>query len=111
MTTGFITYRELDLSLRLKRPRRNKVVKRRQPLQQTTHPNHIWGMYFVSGVLFDGRRQRLLTIVDLFTRECLGTMVDQSLKGSGVTEALEGITRFWDKPEPVARQRPLCYRN
>nr|WP_097462131.1 IS3 family transposase [Mangrovitalea sediminis] len=92
-------YREQGLSLRLKRPRRNKAAKRRQPLQQATHPNHIWGMDFVSDALFDGRRLRLLTIVDLFTRECLGIMVGQSLKGSDVTEALNGITRFRGKPE------------
>ena len=37
-------YRDQGLSLRLKRPRRNKAAKNRQPLQQANHPNHIWGM-------------------------------------------------------------------
>ena len=51
-------YREHGLSIRLKRPRRNKAAKNRQPLQQANHPNHIWGMDFVWDALFDGRRLR-----------------------------------------------------
>ncbi len=64
-------YRDQRLSLHLKRPHRNKSARSRQPVQQGSHPNHIWGMDFVSNALYDGRRLRLLTIIDLFTRECL----------------------------------------
>ncbi|WP_345427037.1 IS3 family transposase [Halioxenophilus aromaticivorans] len=92
-------YRNQGLSLRLKRPKRNKAAKNRQPLQQANHPNHIWGMDFVSDALFDGRRLRLLTIIDLFTRECLGIVVGQSLKGHDVQEALTAIARFRGNPE------------
>ncbi|MGQ7301310.1 IS3 family transposase [Marinobacter nauticus] len=92
-------YRDQGLSLRLKRPRRNKAAKNRQPLQQANHPNHIWGMDFVSDALFDGRRLRLLTIIDLFTRQCLGIVVGQSLKGHDVQEALTAIARFRGNPE------------
>ncbi|WP_336064789.1 MULTISPECIES: IS3 family transposase [Marinobacter] len=92
-------YRDQGLSLRLKRPKRNKAAKNRQPLQRATHPNHIWGMDFVSDALFDGRRLRLLTIIDLFTRECLGIVVGQSLKGHDVQEALTAIARFRGNPE------------
>ena len=58
-------YREQGLSLRLKRPRRNKSAQRRQPQPQGLYPNHVWGMDFVSDALFDGRRLRLLTVIDL----------------------------------------------
>ena len=92
-------YRDQGLSLRLKRPKRNKAAKNRQPLQQANHPNHIWGMDFVSDALFDGRRLRLLTIIYLFTRECLGIVVGQSLKGQDVQEALTAIARFRGNPD------------
>lgn len=92
-------YRKQGLSLRLKRPKRNKAAKNRQPLQQAEHPNHIWGMDFVSDALFDGRRLRLLTIVDLYTRECLGITVGQSLKGEEVKGSLARITRFRGIPK------------
>jgi putative transposase len=68
-------YSEQGLSLRLKRPRRNKSAQRRQP--QALYPNHVWGMDFVSEALFDGQRPRLLTVIDLYTRECLGICVQQ----------------------------------
>lgn len=58
-------YSEQGLSLRLKRPRRNKSAQRRQPQPQGMYPNHVWGMDFVSDALFDGRRLRLLTVIDL----------------------------------------------
>jgi putative transposase len=92
-------YRDQGLSLRLKRPKRNKAAKNRQPLQRATHPNHIWGMDFVSDTLFDGRRLRLLTIIDLFTRECIGILVGQSLRGHDVQEALTAIARFRGTPD------------
>ena len=50
--------------------------------------NDLWGMDFVSDALFDGRRFRTLTIVDHFTYECLGIVVDQSLRGAHVAEAM-----------------------
>ena len=41
--------------------------------------------------LTDGRRFRVLTIVDVFTRESLATEVGSSLKGADVVEALNQI--------------------
>ena len=85
-------YREQGLSLRLKRPRRNKAAKLRQPKQLAHAMNEIWSMDFVADALFDGRRLRMLTVVDLFTRECLAIDVGQSLKGEDVVRTLNGIT-------------------
>lgn len=82
-------YSEQGLSLRLKRTHRNKSAQRRQP--QGLYPNHVWGMDFVSDALFDGRRLRLLTIIDLFTRECLGICVGQNLRSTEVAEMLNTI--------------------
>lgn len=84
-------YREQGLSLRLKRPRRNKSAQRRQPQPQGLYPNHVWGMDFVSDALFDGRRLRLLTVIDLYTRECLGICVGQNLRSTEVAEMLNAI--------------------
>ncbi len=41
-------YSEQGLSLRLKRPRRNKSAHRRQPQPQGLYPNHIWGAWTLS---------------------------------------------------------------
>ncbi len=84
-------YREQGLSLRLKRPHRNKSAQRRQPQPQGLYPDHVWGRDFVSDALFDGRRLRLLTVIDLYTRECLGICVGQNLRSTEVAEMLNTI--------------------
>ena len=48
-------------------------------------------MDFVADQLFNGRRLRALTIVDNFSRECLGIMVDHSLKGDDVVTMMDTI--------------------
>lgn len=85
-------YREEGLSLRLKRPRRNKAAQRRQPKQLAHAINEIWSMDFVADALFDGRKLRMLPVVDLFTRECLAIEVGQSLKGEDVVRVLTAIS-------------------
>lgn len=85
-------YREEGLSLRLKRPRRNKAAQRRQPKQLAHAINGIWSMDFVADALFDGHKLRMLTVVDLFKRESLAIDVGQSLRGEDVVRVLTSIT-------------------
>lgn len=94
-------YREEGLSLRLKRPRRNKAAQRRQPKQLAHAINEIWSMDFVADALFDGRKLRMLTVVDLFTRECLAIDVGQSLKGEDVVRVLTAITQDRGLPRAI----------
>jgi putative transposase len=94
-------YREEGLSLRLKRPRRNKAAKLRQPKQLAHAINEIWSMDFVADALFDGRKLRMLTVVDLYTRECLAIDVGQSLKGEDVVRTLNGITAQRGLPRTI----------
>ncbi len=94
-------YREAGLSLRLKLPRRNKAAKLRQPKQLAHAINEIWSMDFVADALFDGRKLRMLTVVDLYTRECLAIDVGQSLKGEDVVRTLNGITAQRGLPRTI----------
>jgi len=87
-------YREQGLSLRHKRPRRNKSARLRQPKQTVPTVNEIWSMDFVAGALFDGRRLRTLTIVDNYTRECLAINVRASLRGETVARCSLGEPVF-----------------
>lgn len=84
-------YSQEGLSLRLKRPRRNKSARLRQPKHLVTAMNQIWSMDFVADALFDGRRLRALTVVDNYTRESLAIDVGQSLKGEDVVNTLNRI--------------------
>lgn len=56
-------------------------------------------MDFVSDALYDGRRLRLLTIIDLFTRECLGICVGQNLRAGDVIDMLDAIA--FSRPLPL----------
>jgi len=49
-------------------------------------------MDFVSDALYDGRKRRMLTVVDLYTRECLEIDVGQSLKGHDEVRVFAGTT-------------------
>jgi putative transposase len=54
-------------------------------------PNERWSLDFVSDALTDGRRFRVLTVVDDFSRECLALVADTSLSGLRVARDLNAI--------------------
>jgi len=94
-------YRVEGLSLRLKRPRRNKAAKLRQPRKIAFAINEVWSMDFVADALFDGRKLRMLTVVDCCIRECLAIDVGQSLKGEDVLHALNRICAERGLPKAI----------
>lgn len=94
-------YQEQGLSLRMKRPKRNKSARLRQPKSLVTAMNQIWSMDFVADALFDGRKLRALTVVDNYTRESLAIDVGQSLKGEDVVATLNRITATRGLPATI----------
>ena len=59
-------------------------------------------MDFMSDEIFDGRRIRLLTLVDHFTRESLVIEVDGSLGGQRVVEVLTRLALGGRKPKTIS---------
>ncbi len=94
-------YKEQGMSLRHKRPRRNKAAQLRQPKAIAQQINQIWSMDFVADNLFDGRKLRMLTVVDCFSRESLSIHVGQSLKGEDVVRVLDAIVNERGKPQTI----------
>lgn len=84
-------YKEEGLNLRRKRPRRNKAAAHRLERLDNNSLYQCWSMDFMSDQLFDGRKFRVLTIVDNYSRECLALVPGQSLKGRDVVTTLEKI--------------------
>lgn len=66
--------------------------------QQAKSPNHVWTVDFVHDALFHGRKIRLLSVVDEFTRECLCLRVEYSLKATDVQATLETLFKDYGKP-------------
>ncbi|MGC5809990.1 DDE-type integrase/transposase/recombinase, partial [Ralstonia pseudosolanacearum] len=94
-------YRAEGLSLRHKRPKRNKSARLRQPKSTVMGINEIWSMDFVSDALFDGQRLRALTVVDNYTRESLAIEVGQSLKGKDVVRVLDAVVAQHGTPQTI----------
>ena len=74
-------YREEWLQVR-RRGGRERALGTRRPMMGPDGPNQRWSLGFVSDALTDGRRFRLLAVVDDHTRECLALMADTSLSGA-----------------------------
>src|SRR5690242_9964592 len=73
-------YREERLQVR-RRGGRKRALGTRAPMTLPQGPNQRWSMDFLSDQLRDGRRFRILAVVDDFTRECLAVVADTSLSG------------------------------
>lgn len=84
-------YVEEGLALRRKRPWRHATAVHREQRRPATTRNDVWSMDFVADELTNGRRFRALTVIDLYTRECLEIVAGQSLKGRDVVAALERL--------------------
>ena len=80
-----------QLQLRAWRNKRRKMVVTREQRPAVTHPNHAWCMDFVADQLADGSKFRMLTILDIYTREALAIEVGASLRGEHVVAALNRL--------------------
>jgi putative transposase len=82
------------------RPRggRKRALGTRAPKPLPQGPNQRWSMDFVSDALGDGRRSRVLTVVDDFTRECLALVADTSLSGVRVARELDAHVAVRGRP-------------
>jgi putative transposase len=94
-------YREEGLGIRMHR-RRKRVGGRRVPPPVATQPNHQWSMDFLTDRLADGRRFRVLTVVDHVSRVSPAIEVGVSLTGERVVAVLERLKRTVGRPERIA---------
>ena len=93
-------YREEDLAVRRRR-RKRTCASVRVPTSMPTGCNQRWSMDFLADTLADGRRLRVLTVVDDFTRKCLAIEADTSLPGARVVRVLERLRSSRGIPESI----------
>lgn len=92
-------YREEGLMVR--RRLRKKLVRGRVAMIPPARPNDRWSMDFVSDQLVDGRRFRVLNVLDDCTKVCLGQEVDFSLSGHRVVRLLEQLVAVCGMPKAI----------
>ena len=79
--------------MRNKTPKRRVKAKLRDDRRIATRPNETWAMDFVHDQLATGRKLRVLTIVDTFSRFSPALEPRFSFRGADVVEVLERVGR------------------
>jgi putative transposase len=94
-------YREEGLALRRRRRRKRRAEHERLKGPVAERSNQCWSMDFVHDSCWNGRRFRMLTIVDNYSRECPAIEVDTSLGGKRVVAVLERLAQTRGLPEMI----------
>lgn len=91
-------WRLLGLCLPRRRPR--KKPRRRDPIPMMAQcPNHVWTYDFMFDALTNGRRLKIMTLEDEFTREGLAIKVDKSIRAKDVICTLAAL--FSERGTPM----------
>ena len=93
-------YKEERLTVR-KRGGRKRALGTRAPMVVPQGANRRWSLDFASDALLDSRRFRILCVIDDFTRECLATVVDNSLSGVRVARELDRLCILRGRPDTI----------
>lgn len=94
-------YREEGLCLRSKRPRRRKIAVHREARCQPQALNEAWRLDFVHDQLACGAKVRLLTVIDVYSRECLAIEVGSRLRGEDVARVLNRLVYLRGAPKAL----------
>jgi len=92
-------YRREGLQVRRRRGRKRRI--RGEALPPARRPGERWVMDFVHDALAEGRRIKLLTVLDALTRQCLAIEVATSISGRHVARVLERLCRLWGTPASI----------
>jgi putative transposase len=80
---------------------RTRALGTRAPLAVPCVPNERWSVDFVADQFRDGRRLRILAVVDDCTRECLALVADTSISGIRVARELNRLLGERGKPAMI----------
>ncbi len=74
----------------------NGILRRRPE-----RPNHVWSYDFASDQTMDGRRLKILVVVDEFTRRVLALRCARSIRGTDVVDTLLDLFKVYGLPEHI----------
>jgi transposase InsO family protein len=99
-------YREERLGVR-KRKGRKRAIGVRAPLLVEARPNARWSLDFVHDQMANGRRFRILNVVDDVTHECLAAIPDTSISGHRVARELTALLERRGRPGMIVSDNVL----
>lgn len=94
-------YKELGMQLRHKTPKRRVKAKLRDDRALAVGPNDVWAMDFVHDQLATGKKLRVLTVVDTFSRYVPVLDVRYSYRGEDVVATLDRVCRTAGYPKTI----------
>jgi putative transposase len=94
-------WQKLGLQVPPRKPRKPRRKAKCGVLPKAEKVNQIWTYDFVFDQSLSGKRMKMLTLVDEYTRECLAVEVGMSMKAEKVKEVLERVCRERGKPEQI----------
>jgi putative transposase len=93
-------YTQMKLNIR-RRAKKRLPARVKQALFQPTSANQVWSIDFMSDSLWDGRKYRLLNIIDDFNREILAVDADTSIPAARVIRKLDEIKLSRPLPQMI----------
>lgn len=90
-------WQENGLTVPVKRRQRRRGKGLDRPIKPA-YPNHVWSYDFMEDSCLNGRKLRILNVVDEFTRESFETYVDHSIPAKKVIEVLELLFFMHGRP-------------
>ncbi len=93
-------YCQEGLNLRQKN-KRKRISQVRIPKVDVTAINQCWALDFMSDALFNGRRFRALTMMDVYSRECLNIYANSRITGDVVVDILDSISYHRGRPDRI----------
>ena len=93
-------YSAANLAVKRRKCRKGVMVPR-EPLTLPTQRNEVWSMDFVMDALANGRRLKILTIVDDCTKESIDLVADFGISGHYVARILDQAARFRGYPKAI----------
>lgn len=89
----------LKMGLNLRRKHKKRIPARvKEPLHQAEQSNQVWSMDFMSDALMQGRRFRILNIIDDYSRRALSIDAEFSFPSTEAIQALKRTIEQYGKP-------------
>ena len=73
-----------------------------------THRGHVWSYDFVEDRTHEGRKDRMLNVIDGFTHEALAIRIDRKLNSTDVVDVLSDLFILRGVPENIRSDNVLC---
>ena len=94
-------WRELKLALPKRRPKKKRARPFVGIMPKASAANQIWTYDFVFDEAVSGRKLKMLTLIDEYTRECLAVEVDTSITSLKVRQILERVCLHRGFPKAI----------